>query len=117
MSDNSVEESPLPEGVLEDLKSKHGPILAFEVDGFGVFAFHKPSQATNDRLTNKAVDSPEKAQAIREFVLSCLCWPIMDSGRPDHKAARALFEAIPDGPSELVGEIKDLSPKINIKKL
>lgn len=114
--EENVEESPLPEGVMADLKSKHGPVLAFEVEGFGAFAFHKPSQAVNDRVLNKAADSSEKAQAVREFALSCLCWPVTDSGKPDYKAARALFEALPDAPTDLLPELKDLAPKINIKK-
>ncbi len=119
MSEEESVEDPLPEGVAADLKSKHGPILAFVVEGFGPFAFHKPTQAVNDRLVNKAngSGSEEKSQAMREFVLSCLCWPVTDAGVPNHNAARALFEASPGIPQELLPEIQELAPSIDIKKL
>ena len=111
------EESPLPDGVAEDLHGKHGPVVAFDAGQLGAFAFRGASQAATDRIVNKVADSFEKAQALREFVLTCLCYPVDTAGKPDYAAARALFEAAPGLPADLLSEIQDLAPKFDIKKL
>ena len=87
------EESHLPDGVEADLKAKHGPVVVIKVDGLGALAFHRMSQAVNDRLHVAAEDSAQKMPAVRQAVLSCLCHPVDDKGDPDYNACRALFDA------------------------
>lgn len=114
---SEVEESDLPEGVEDDLKSQYGKLVTFNSGALGAFAFRRMPQVVNDRLNNEAADSKDKMQAIRTAVLSCLVYPVVEgSGKPDFAAARAVFEAAPDMPVELVSEIKDLAPKFKIKK-
>lgn len=114
---SAPEESLLPEGVEEDLKTKHGKLLVFDAGVLGVFAFRRASQAINDRLIDKMTDDKSsKSAAIREYAASCLCYPTSANGRPDWKKASELFAEIPDLPQELLGDIKDLALRVDIKK-
>lgn len=115
--EQSTEESPLPNGKAEELRENHGPIIAFDAGSLGAFAFCAATQVANDRMVNKVAGSFEKAQALREFVLSCLVWPLDSNGKPDYAAARALFQASPQLPSDLLEPIQELAPKFELKKL
>ncbi len=114
---NDHVESPLPEGVAEELRDKHGAIIAFDAGAFGMFAFRSASQAIHERMVNKMANEDEKAQALREYVAGCLCYPTDPNGKPDYKAFAALCQAAPALPTDLLSEIQGLAPKFDIKKL
>ncbi len=114
---NEAVESPLPEGVAEELRDRHGPIIAFDAGAMGAFAFKGASQAVHERFINKMTGEEEKAQALREYVASCLCYPVGDDGKPEYKKVHALFQAAPQLPAELLSKIQDLEQKFDIKKL
>lgn len=112
------QEVDLPEDVIADLRSKHGELIAFNVEPFGTFVFHRMSKAANDMMINKLADQFEKAQAIQEGVMTCLCYPVLgDGGKPDYKVLRQFFSLNPNASQELLAEIRDLPASLNIKKL
>ncbi len=111
-------ESDLPEDVEKDLKSKHGELITICVEPFGAFAFCRLSKAASDLMANKLADQFEKAQAIQEAVLTCLCYPYIEgSETPDHNLCRQVFKMAPDAPQKILLEVKELAPGLNIKKL
>ncbi len=111
-----VEESDLPDGVEDELKTKYGPLITLDAGALGAFAFKRASQAVHEKLVNELADSKEKAQAIRSFALNCLVYPVDANGKPDYSAGRALFEASPGAPSELLEAIQGLAAKLTLKK-
>ncbi len=119
MSDdiNEAVESPLPEGVADGLREQHGPIVAFEAGAMGAFAFRAASQAVHERMINKMASSDEKAQALREYCASCLCYPVAADGKPDYKQVHTLFQAAPALPTDLLSKIQDLEQTFDVKKL
>ncbi len=114
---NEAVESPLPEGVAEELRERHGPIIAFDARAMGPFAFKAASQAVHERMVNKMANEDEKAQALREYVASCMCYPVGEDGKPEYKKVHALFQAAPQLPTDLLEGIQGLAPKFDIKKL
>ncbi len=110
-----AQESLLPEGVEDDLKRKHGSLITFEVGG-QPYAFHRASQSVHDRFLNTVVDTKEKAQAQRTFVVSCLAYPTDAQDKPDYKSARSLFEMMPTAVGELFEAIQELPGKLDLKK-
>ena len=116
MSDAKEEVPYLPEGKEEELRNQHGPIAVIRLEGLETYVFHRMSQAVNDQLMEAAEDSSKRMAAIRQAVLYCQCYPLDAKGEVDFDAARAMFAACPDAPAEIMVQIKDLAPKLDIKK-
>lgn len=116
--EDTPQESLLPEGVEDDLRTRFGNLLVFEVDHLGVFAFKRATQATNDRLIDKMTDDKNsKSAAIREFAASSQVWPRNEAtDKPDWAKVTELFAYVPHLPQDLLQEIRDLSPKVDLKK-
>lgn len=111
-----IEAPDLPADVEKALKDKWGQLITLTHPVLGPFAFRRMSQPVYEKLVDQMQsDDASKAAAMRSCVMHCLCYPEAD-GKPDYKLATNLFEDMPPLTNDLLGEIRELTGTVTLKK-